>query len=190
MGGLSEITAVFTTANARIRLYQMLDWLHPSQVYYCDTDSVIFIYDKANPEHKPHLLQEASKHKPTTLEFGGGLGQWEDEFGGEDYIEELVVGGAKSYSYKTEYGCTKKGKVQVKQKGINLDMANDEVVNCDTMRDMVLNITNKGPIDSKEDKEFDPTRQNRLKERFQFQWDTRTKDIVTTHISKHQINNQ
>ena len=42
---ISEITAVFTTANARMRLYQMLDWLHPSQVIYCDTDSVIFIYD-------------------------------------------------------------------------------------------------------------------------------------------------
>lgn len=58
-------------------------------------------------------------------------------FGGTDYIEELVIGGAKSYSYKTKYGCTKKDKVQVKQKGITLDMANDEVVNVDTMRDMV-----------------------------------------------------
>ena len=53
------------------------------------------------------------------------------------------MGGAKSYSYKTKYGCTKKGKVQVKQKGITLDMANDEVVNFDTMRDMVLNTTEK-----------------------------------------------
>ena len=103
---ISEITAVFTTANARVRLYQMLDWLHPSQVCYCDTDSVIFIYDETNPEHK-----SPEKHKATTLEFGGGLGQWEDEFDGKDYIEELVIGGARSYSYKTKYGCTKKGKV-------------------------------------------------------------------------------
>ena len=28
---ISEITAVFTTANARVRLYDMLSWLHPSQ---------------------------------------------------------------------------------------------------------------------------------------------------------------
>jgi hypothetical protein len=105
---------------------------------------VIFIYDETNPEHK-----SPEKHKATTLDFGGGLGQWEDEFGGKDYIEELVVGGAKSYSYRTKYGCTKKGKVQVKQKGITLDMANDEVVNFDTMRDMVLNTTEKGPIDPK-----------------------------------------
>ena len=43
---ISEITAVFTTANARMRLYSMLDWLHPSQVCYCDTDSVCFVYNK------------------------------------------------------------------------------------------------------------------------------------------------
>ena len=46
-------------------------------------------------------------------------------------------------------------------------MANDEVVNFDTMRDMVLNTTK---IQSKE--------------RFQFKWDAQTKDIVTTHISR------
>jgi hypothetical protein len=61
-----------------------------------------------------------------------------------------VVGGATSYSYKTQYGCTKKGKVQVKQKGITSDMANDEIANFDTMRDVVLNTTGKGPIDQKE----------------------------------------
>jgi len=44
-----------------------------------------------------------------------------------------VIGGAEAYSYKTEYGCTEKGKVQVKQKGITLDMANDELLNLDTM---------------------------------------------------------
>ena len=159
---ISELTAVFTTANARVRLYLMLDWLHPSQVCYCDTDSVIFIYDETNPEHK-----SPEKHKPDNFEFGGGLGQWEDEFDGKDYIEELVIGGAKSYSYKTKYGCTKKGKIQVKQKGITLDRANDEVVNFDTMRDMVLNGTG---IESKK--------------RFQFKWDTKTKDIITNNVSR------
>jgi hypothetical protein len=46
-------------------------------------------------------------------------------------------------------------------------MANDDVVNFDTMRDVVLNTTK---IESKV--------------RFQFKWDTKTKDIVTTHISR------
>ncbi len=113
-------------ANARVRLYKMMDWLDSSQVCYCDTDSVIFIYDETNPEHKNPYIHKA----PDGLEFGKGLGQWEDEFDGKDYIIELVIAGAKSYSFKTAYGCTKKGKVVVKQKGITLDRANDNVVNC------------------------------------------------------------
>jgi hypothetical protein len=49
---ISEITAIFTTANARVRLYDMLSWLHPSQIIYADTDSCYFLYDKTNPLHK------------------------------------------------------------------------------------------------------------------------------------------
>ena len=48
---ISEITAVFTTANARVRLYKLMDWLDPSLVCYCDTDSVIFLYDETNDKH-------------------------------------------------------------------------------------------------------------------------------------------
>ena len=160
---ISEITAVFTTANARIRLYKMMDWLDPSQLAYCDTDSVIFLYDETNPNHKNPYIHTL----PDGLEFGSGPGQWEDEFDGKDYIEELVIGGAKSYSYKTAYGCTKKGKVVVKQKGITLDRANDDVVNFETMKNMVLNHS-----------------EIKSKERHQFKWDSNTKDIITKYISR------
>jgi hypothetical protein len=95
-----------------------------------------------------------------------------------------VIGGAKSYSYKTKHGCTKKGTVQVKQKGNTLEMANDEVVNFDTMREMVLNTTENGPVDPKKSAEFDPTRQIKSKERLQFKWDSQSKDIITQHISR------
>ena len=104
---ISEITAAFTTANARVRLYKMLDWLDPSQLCYCDTDSVIFLYDETNDKHKNPYIHKA----PDGLEFGKGLGRWEDEFDGKDHIAELVAGGAKSYSYKTAHG-----KIVVKQK--------------------------------------------------------------------------
>ncbi len=46
---ISEMTAVFTAANAIMRLYKMLDWLHPSQVCYCDTDSAIVFAMKKIP---------------------------------------------------------------------------------------------------------------------------------------------
>ena len=49
--------------------------------------------------------------------------------------------GPKLYSCETRYGCTTEGKVQVKQKGVMLDMSNDEIVNCDTMRDMGMSAT-------------------------------------------------
>ena len=49
---ISEIAATFAAANARRSLYSMLDWLHPSQICYCDTDSAMFIYNEKNPLHK------------------------------------------------------------------------------------------------------------------------------------------
>ncbi len=149
---LSEIVGAFTTANARVRLYKMMDWLDPSQIAYCDTDSVIFLYDETNPKHKHPKISK----KSDDLKVGIGLGMWEDELK-DDYIEELVVGGAKSYAYKTY-----KGKIAIKQKGITLDGANDEIFNFDTMGNVVLN-----------DKTL------KSKERHQFKWDTSTKDRIT-----------
>ena len=76
---VSEITAVFTTSNARVRLYNMLDWRDDSQIIYCDTDSVIFLYDEINKKHKhPELHKEEAK--AIGVEFGDGKGQWLNEF--------------------------------------------------------------------------------------------------------------
>ena len=69
---ISEITATFATANARIRLMSMLNWLHPSQLIYCDTDSVIFLYDKTDENHKYPTNDDITK--PTNIRFGDALG--------------------------------------------------------------------------------------------------------------------
>ena len=156
---ISEITAVFTTANARVRLYAMLDWLHPSQICYCDTDSIMFLYDKTNPEHKAPLNSESN---PKLIKFGDSLGDWSNEFTEAKNIIELVVAGAKSYSY-----ITNKGKIVIKQKGVTLDVANLTVVTFEAVRDMVLN---DGIIETKE--------------RFNFRWDNNTKDVRTIYIGK------
>ena len=120
---ISEITAVFTTANARCRLYSMLDRLHPSQIIYCDTDSVIFIYDPDNPLHK--CPSNETPGRPNNVSFGDGLGQWENEFKKGELLTEVVISGAKSYSYKKEYPNEKTDKV-VKQKGITIDKNNSK----------------------------------------------------------------
>ena len=152
---ISEATAVFTTANARVRLYSMLNWLHPSQLIYCDTDSVIFIYDKNNPLHKSP--DNTANDLPNNVKFGNALGEWENEFKEDEYITEIVIGGAKSYSYVTN-----KGKAIVKQKGITLDRANSNKFTFEQVKNMVLN---NGVIQSEE--------------RYQFIYNNTTKGIET-----------
>ncbi len=86
---ISEITASFTTANARMRLYKMLEWLDPSQVIYVDTDSCALLYDETNHNHK-----HPDKDPHDGLQFGKGLCDWEDEFKGEYYVVGWVCLGA------------------------------------------------------------------------------------------------
>ena len=158
---INEVAEVFTTSNARLRLYNMLSWLDPSQVMYCDTDSVMFLYDDRNPKHKsPYLhVEEASQRG---LEFGNGLGMWEDEMSKDEWIEELVIGGAKSYAYRTN-----KETIVCKQKGITLDRNNEKKVNFYELKQMVLNNSTI-----------------MTEPRFQFRWDASTRSVFTIDVQK------
>ena len=62
--------AAATTANARVRLHTMLLAMHPSQVIYCDTDSVVYEYDRSNTAH----IDPTQVHG---IHIGVGLGEWE-----------------------------------------------------------------------------------------------------------------
>ena len=62
--------AAFTTSNARLRLYDMLDKLGQSVAYY-DTDSIVYIDDGQK-----------------TIKTGCMLGEWTDELGKNDHITE------------------------------------------------------------------------------------------------------
>ena len=147
----SEITAAFTAANARTRLMSMLMWLDYGQLIYCDTDSVMFICDSKNPKHKtPNNLAD---DLPNNIRFGNALDEW---------IDELVIGGAKSYSYKTN-----KGNIVIKQKGITLDAASSNIFTFENVRDIVLK-------DIKLESE----------KRYTFRWNEKTKDIETQYMSR------
>ena len=157
---ISEITATFTSANARIRLMSMLNWLHPSQLVYCDTDSVYLIYDKTNPLHKHPTNEDTTK--PDNVNVGDALGDWERDLPEGEWITEIIIAGAKSYAYKTN-----KGKTVIKQKGITLDRATSNIFTFDNFKKMVLdNGTLKSP------------------ERYSFAWNKTTKDIETKYISR------
>ena len=77
---VNVVIAAFTTAYARLKLYDLLDVLQERVLYY-DTDSVIYV-------HKPD--------KP---------GDLTDELNG-DYITSFVSGGPKNYAYRTKNGKT------------------------------------------------------------------------------------
>lgn len=106
-----EICAVSTIANARVRLYKMMYCLGISQRTYCDIDSVICVCGEASSNHNNPYINTPLDG----LEFGTGLGQWDDEFGGNAYIAECVIECAKSYSYNATHGCTPQGKAVVTQ---------------------------------------------------------------------------
>jgi len=107
--------AVFTTAQARLKLYDALDVLGDRALYY-DTDSVIY---------KTKCGQEK-------LPLGPFLGQFTDELGG-DTIVHLVSGDAKNYGY-----LTKKGKVECKVRGFTLNYETLLTLNYYTMRENIL----------------------------------------------------
>ena len=94
------VIAAFTTAYARLKLYDLLDLLQERVLYY-DTDSVIYVHEPGKPD--PPL--------------GNYLGDLTDELDG-DYITTFVSGGPKNYAYVTN-----KGKSQTKIRGITLDYA-------------------------------------------------------------------
>ena len=74
---ISEITAAFTIANARMRLYDLSSWLHPSHICYCDTNTVMFIYNKTNTLH--NYPSNDAIDLPKSVKFGKGIGEWENE---------------------------------------------------------------------------------------------------------------
>ena len=107
--------ASFTTAWARLRLYEAIDVLQ-KQVLYYDTDSVIYRWKAGQPY----------------IPVGDYLGQFKDEIEG-DVIEEFVSGGAKNYGYTT-----RGGKTECKVRGFSLNVRGKQVLNFNTMKANIL----------------------------------------------------
>ena len=104
------VIAAYTTAYARLKLYDLLDQLQ-EQVLYYDTDSVIYVHEPGKPE--PPL--------------GDYLGDLTDELDG-DYITAFMSGGPKNYAYVTN-----NDKRVTKIRGITLNYATSKKLNFETM---------------------------------------------------------
>ena len=109
------VIAAFTTAYARLKLYDLLDLLQERVLYY-DTDSVIYVHEPGKPD--PPL--------------GNYLGDLADELDAGDYITTFVSGGPKNYAY-----ITNNGKSLTKIRGITLDYAANKKLNPNVMRGLV-----------------------------------------------------
>ncbi len=108
------VVAAFTTAYARLKLYDLLDLLQERILYY-DTDSVIYVSEPGKPD--PPL--------------GNYLGELTDELGG-DYITTFVSGGPKNYAYHTA-----EGKSETKVRGITMNYTAQQKINPDVIRALV-----------------------------------------------------
>ncbi|CAB3994981.1 uncharacterized transposon-derived [Paramuricea clavata] len=123
------VIAAFTTAYARLKLYEVLDQLQERVLYY-DTDSVIFVSKPNEPEPPlgPYLGQLTNKLK-------------------EGHITTFISGGPKNYCYKTSTN-----KVETKIRGITLNCTAMQKVNFDVIRSLVYlhakcNVTGQVTVD-------------------------------------------
>ena len=108
------VIAAFTTAYARLKLYDLLDQLQ-EQVLYYDTDSVIYVHEPGKPE--PPL--------------GDYLGDLTDELDG-DYITSFMSGGPKNYAYVTN-----NDKRIMKVRGITLNYTTLQKLNFEVMCNLI-----------------------------------------------------
>ena len=109
------VIAAFTTAYARLKLYDLLDLLQERVLYY-DTDSVIYVHEPGKPD--PPL--------------GDYLGDLTDELDVGDYITTFISGGPKNYAYLTN-----NGKTETKIRGITLNYDATKKINMNVMRHLV-----------------------------------------------------
>ena len=107
--------AAFTTAHARLKLYDALDHLKESVLYY-DTDSIIYVSNGSND--------------PPTGDY---LGEFTDELDGK-YITTFVSGGPKNYAYTCSDGSQ-----TAKVKGFTLNFQNLQKINFESMVALVCN---------------------------------------------------
>ena len=112
---INVFLGAFTTAHARLELYNVMDKLG-ERLLYSDTDSLIFV----------------SKDGDWEPPLGGYLGDLTDKCDSGDHIIEFCSGVPKTYGYRTA-----KGKTCMKAKGITLNAENSKLIRLDTLIDLV-----------------------------------------------------
>lgn len=108
------VVAAYTTAQARLKLYEYLEQLG-KRVLYCDTDSIVFTTKGDEPE-------------PSTGDYLGDLTNEEPDH----VITGFVTGGPKNYAYIRDNSTT-----VCKVRGITLNYKNALAINYHVVKNMV-----------------------------------------------------
>jgi len=108
----NEVIGAYFTAGARIHLYRYLDRLGENSIY-CDTDSVIYIQPRDEPE---------------LIETGDKLGDMTSELRPTQYVSEFVSGGPKNYAYRVIDTVTGQSDTVCKVRGITLNYNTKQLV--------------------------------------------------------------
>ena len=119
-GRTNVILAAYTTCQARLKLYELLERLDRRVLYY-DTDSVIYV-------------SREGEWEPQTGDF---LGELTNELESDNHIVTFVSGGPKNYAYKLARPDRNGYLTHCKVRGITLNYRNQFLVNFDSMSHMV-----------------------------------------------------
>ena len=119
------VIAAYTTAHARMVLYNYLEKLDKRVLYY-DTDSCIYV-SSGDPK----------EYEPCTGNFLGDMTDELESYGRGSFIESFVSGGPKFYAYVVR---TPEGHVHeiCKVKGITLNFANSRLINFNSIKNLLL----------------------------------------------------
>lgn len=106
--------AAAVTAQARCYLHRQMIKIGPDRILYCDTDSIIFLYNREGPNLA-----------------GIGLGSWTDEYPNEE-IKEFMAIAPKCYMLKMS-----DGDETVKAKGCVMSHQNKTVLTADAFKKLI-----------------------------------------------------
>lgn len=150
--------AAYTTAQARLKLYEHLKALGVQVLYY-DTDSVIYLF-------------QGQMHKVPTGDYLGEMTDELADYGPGSFIVAFVSGGPKTYAYivYTNRGVRPHLVSVCKIKGLTLNLKTSESLNFEKLREMVLAASSDTPTTL----EINEMRIRRIKSR----------DVVTVWESK------
>ena len=118
------ILAAYTTCQARLKLYELLERLDRRVLYY-DTDSVIYT-----------CISREGEWEPQTGYF---LGELTNELESDNHIVTFVSGGPKNYAYKLARPDRNGYLTHCKVRGITLNYRNQFLVNFDSISQLVRN---------------------------------------------------